>query len=84
MRLDWQPNCATAELTEDATSGAWVGTFTLPAGTWEYKIAHDDTWDVNFGADGTRNGGNLSLTTKGGAVRFSYDPTTHLVTTTEG
>jgi glycosidase len=81
---DWQPNCAKAELTKDATSGNWVGTFTLPAGTYEYKIAHDDTWDVNFGADGKRNGGNIALTTNGGAVRFTYDPKTHLVTATEG
>jgi alpha-amylase len=81
---DWQPNCPAADLTKDAGTGNWVGTFTLPAGTWEYKIAHDDTWDVNFGAEGKRNGGNLTLTSKGGPVTFTYDPKTHLVTTTEG
>jgi alpha-amylase len=81
---DWQPSCAAAELTRDASTGTWVGTFALPAGTWEYKIAHDDSWDVNFGADGKRNGGNISLTTSGGSVTFTYDPATRLVTTTEG
>jgi hypothetical protein len=81
---EWQPSCPAAELIEDATSGSWTGTFTLPAGTYDYKIAYDDAWTVNFGADGARNGGNIRLTTQGGPVTFTYDPKTHLVTTTEG
>jgi hypothetical protein len=79
---EWQPNCRAARLTKQA-DGLWTGTFALPAGSYEYKIAHDGTWDVNFGADGVRGGGNIALTTTGRAVSFSYDPATHLVTTSE-
>ena len=81
---EWQPSCAAAELTKDAATGNWVGRFALPAGTYDYKIAYDDAWTVNFGVNGERNGGNIRLTTSGGAVTFTYDPKTHLVTTTEG
>ena len=79
---EWQPGCAAARLTLQA-SGLWTGTFTLPAGTYKYKIAHDGSWDINFGADGKRNGSDITLTTNGGPVTFSYDPKTHVVTTTE-
>ena len=80
---DWQQNCAAAHLTPDPLTGLWSRTFQLPAGTWEYKVAHDDSWDVNFGAEGVRGGGNIALTTTGGAVTFTYDPRTHRVTTSE-
>jgi glycosidase len=80
---DWMPDCAAAHLAKDSGDGLWKGTFTIPAGTWEYKIAINDSWDVNYGADGVRNGGNITYkagTTR--AVTFVYDPASHLVTTT--
>ena len=81
---DWQPDCPKAELALDAATGTWSASFAIPAGTWEYKIAHDDAWTVNFGADGKFDGPNIPLTTQGGPVTFTYDPKTRLVTTTEG
>jgi len=80
---DWMPDCAAAHLTRDSGDGLWKGTFTIPAGSWEYKIAINDSWDVNYGAGGERNGGNITYkagTTR--AVTFVYDAATHLVTTT--
>jgi glycosidase len=80
---DWMPDCVAARLAKDSGDGLWKGTFTIPAGSWEYKIAINNSWDVNYGAGGERNGGNITY--KNGstrAVTFVYDPATHLVTTT--
>ncbi len=41
---DWQPDCAETELV-NAGNGVWRGEFTIPTGSWEYKIAFNDTWD---------------------------------------
>ena len=53
---DWQPECAATELTL-GTDGVWRGDFTVPAGSWEYKVALNDTWDVNYGAGAAAGGG---------------------------
>jgi glycosidase len=80
---DWMPDCAAAHLTLDTGDGLWKGSFAIPAGTWQYKIAINDSWDVNYGAGGVPNGGNISLTLAAPTtVAFVYDPVTHLVTTT--
>ncbi|MDY7103267.1 MAG: alpha-amylase family glycosyl hydrolase [Actinomycetota bacterium] len=81
---DWLPDCPEAQLTLDEATGLWSATFEIPAGEWELKIAHDGSWDVNFGQDGAPNGPNLALTVVEGteAVTFTYDPATHLVTAT--
>ncbi len=77
---DWVPNCALAHLAVDPADGLWKGTFTIPAGSYSYKIAINDSWDVNYGKDGLRNGGNITLTVAAtGPVTFTYDPKTHLV-----
>lgn len=79
---DWAPDCPQARLTR-GSDGLWTGTFTIPAGSWQYKIAINDSWDVNYGAGGVRNGANIPLALdQRSAVTFSYDPATHLVTTT--
>jgi glycosidase len=78
---DWAPDCAKAHLTL-GDDGLWTGSFPLPAGAWQYKIAINDAWDVNYGAGGVRNGGNISLNLAAGTtVSFSYDPVSHVVTT---
>ncbi len=77
---DWQPECAATELTL-GTDGVWRGDFTVPAGSWEYKVALNDTWDVNYGAGAVANGGNIALTLAAETgVRFYFDDTTHWVT----
>ncbi len=77
---DWQPECAATELTL-GTDGVWRGDFTVPAGSWEYKVALNDTWDVNYGAGAVSNGANIALTLAAEtAVRFYFDGTTHWVT----
>jgi hypothetical protein len=79
---DWDPACeATAmELGDD---GLYHLTVTLPAGSYEFKVALDGAWTVNYGSDGALNGPNYPLVLAADAtVTFTYDPVTFLVTTT--
>ena len=70
---DWQPGCDAAALTERA-DGIFAGTFELPAGDYEFKVAINGTWDINYGAGGVPNGANATYSATGGAVSFYYDP----------
>lgn len=76
---DWQPDCEQALLTQDSASGLYTGTFDIPAGTWQYKVAIGGTWDENYGADAVAGGDNIYYTTAGGPVTFFYDARTHQV-----
>ena len=76
---DWMPACEQAALTLDEESGLYTGTFTIPAGTYEYKVAIGGSWDENYGANAEAGGANISYTTEGGEITFIYDPSTHLV-----
>ncbi|MBB1509751.1 pullulanase-type alpha-1,6-glucosidase [Tessaracoccus sp. MC1756] len=76
---DWKPDCAEALLTLDPVSGLYTGTFSLPAGSYEYKVAVGGSWDVNYGVGGVPGGGNSLYTlTEATEVTFFYDPVTHL------
>lgn len=77
---DWQPGCAATHLAFDTDDGLWHATFTLPAGTYDWKVAIDDSWDVNYGAGGAAGGSNLSLTVPdgGGTYLFTWDPVSHV------
>jgi hypothetical protein len=81
---DWDPACETSHLAFDSTDGLWKATFTLPAGSYEYKVAIDDSWDVNYGAGGALNGGNIVLEVPAGgaSVTFVWDQVTHVPTHT--
>ena len=46
---DWDPACAATHLTYDAGDDVWQGTWTVPAGSYEYKAALNDGWDENYG-----------------------------------
>jgi Ca2+-binding RTX toxin-like protein len=82
---DWKPDCATSQLTYDATDDVWQGTWILPAGQWEYKVALNGSWDENYGANGTFNGNNISLGLDAGTtVKFYYDHKTHWITDSQG
>ncbi len=75
---DWQPECAATELAPTGTPGAFAAEFDVPAGTWEYKVALDDSWDVSWGRAG--GGENAPLTIAGDTrLRFTYDDATHLI-----
>jgi len=78
---DWAPDCSATNLDAVAGSSTWSKTFTVPAGSYEYKVAHNGSWDENYGAGGAENGANIPLTVAGDVrVTFTYDAGTHLVT----
>jgi pullulanase-type alpha-1,6-glucosidase len=80
---DWTPDCEAARLTL-ADDGTYTGTFELPAGSYEFKVALNGSWAENYGADGERDGANIPYSTGGGPVTFSWDPETKVPTVQVG
>jgi hypothetical protein len=77
---DWAPDCDVTFLQFDQASGLWAGTFDLPAGNYEYKIAINGTWDENYGGAADPGGPNIVLSVpEDMAVTFIYSHATHLV-----
>ena len=59
----------------------WQGSFSVPAGSYEYKAALNDTWTENYGANAQPNGANIPLNLGAGtSVKFYYDDKSHWVT----
>jgi len=78
---DWQPECAATHLAYDAGDDVWQGTFSLPAGSYEYKAALNDSWAENYGLHAQRDGTNIPLSLPANAsVRFYYDHKSHWIT----
>jgi pullulanase-type alpha-1,6-glucosidase len=78
---DWQPECDITHLQPVAGEpGVFRGTFTVPAGAFEYKAAINESFDENYGAGGAQGGANIPLTAPGGEVTFTYNHITHVIT----
>src|SRR5690349_11418070 len=77
---DWQPDCAVTHLTYDAGDDVWQGTFSPPAGSYEYKAALNNSWDENYGLHASAGGANIPVTADGNPVKFYYDHKTHWIT----
>jgi hypothetical protein len=77
---DWQPDCGVTHLAYDAGDGVWQGSFALPSGSFEYRVAHDDSWTESYGANADPMGANLALALASlTPVKFYYDHETHWV-----
>lgn len=77
---DWQADCAATHLALGA-DGIYRLSLALPAGSYEYKVALNDSWTENYGAGGVAGGDNLALNLGAAAtVIFYYDPTSHWIT----
>jgi tRNA A-37 threonylcarbamoyl transferase component Bud32 len=77
----WDPACP-ATVLKKGDDGKYTLTVKLPAGSYEFKVAMDGGWTVNYGSDGKRDGRNYLLNVAAdSAVTFVYDPATHMVTT---
>lgn len=75
----WDPACEATAL-EEGDDGLYRLTVQLPAGDYEYKVALDGAWTVNYGSDGAQDGPNYTISlTADSTVTFTYDPETHLV-----
>jgi hypothetical protein len=81
---DWDPACAASHLTFNTNNGLWEAEFQIPAGDYEYKVAIDDSWTVNYGAGGAAGGSNIPISIPSGttSVTFTWDQVTHVVTHT--
>ena len=78
---DWDPTCALAHLTYDASDDIWQGSWAIPAGSYEYKAALNDSWDENYGQNATPGGANIPLILGADTtIKFYYDHKSHWIT----
>jgi alpha-amylase len=77
---DWDPACAATHLTFEPVepTGRWRATFRLPEGSYEYKVAINDAWDVSYGAGGGGNNVVLTVPAGGANVTFVWDQITKI------
>lgn len=84
---DWQPDCLRSWLQDPDGDGTYqYSTTSLPAGSYETKVAINEGWDENYGAGGEANGSNIGFTVPAddAPVTFSYDAATHVLTVDTG
>ena len=74
---DWAPACGATRL-EHRDDGTWSGTFSVPAGTHEIKIALDGGWEESYGADGGDANIPVVLSHEA-ALEVAYDHGSHRV-----
>jgi hypothetical protein len=75
----WDPACQATAL-KQGDDGKYTVTLDIPAGEYEFKVALDGAWTVNYGSDGAQDGPNYALSLPADStVTFTYDPETHLV-----
>ncbi|MGC5224587.1 pullulanase-type alpha-1,6-glucosidase [Micromonospora sp. DT81.3] len=81
---DWMPECLATMMFDRNGDGVFqFTTDDLPTGAYEVKVAHNLSWDENYGADGVLGGGNIAFTASAGkVVTFRYDLETHVLTVT--
>mgnify|MGYP001264493141 CR=1 FL=1 len=78
---DWDPACKATVMVE-GDDGLFTLTAEIPAGDYEYKVAMDGAWNVDYGVDGEKGGANYTLSLDADSVvTFTYDPETHIVET---
>ena len=80
---DWDAGCLRSWLQDIDGDGIYTfETTALPAGSYESKVAINESWDENYGAGGAPNGSNIAFTvpSNGTKVTFTYNATTHVLT----
>jgi alpha-amylase len=77
---DWQPDCSASHLTFDPSDGLWHGTFTLPEGSYAWKVAINDSWNENYGQGGAAGGSDLTLDVPSGGrpYVFTWNQVSHV------
>jgi pullulanase-type alpha-1,6-glucosidase len=73
---DWEPACLLSQLTDEDGDGLFtLAVDSIPAGDYEFKIAINQSWGENYGADGIRDGANipLSVPVDYAQVTFSFE-----------
>ena len=84
---DWDPSCLRSWLQDIDGDGIYTfETTALPAGTYDGKIAINESWDENYGVNGVRDGGNLTFVVPntGAKVKFSFVSATNTLSIQAG
>ena len=84
---DWDPGCLLSWLQDADGDGIYtLETTSLPAGSYEGKVAINETWDENYGQGGVPGGANISFSVpaNNAKVTFRYVAATHVLTILAG
>ncbi len=84
---DWQPDCLRSWLQDPDGDGVYeFTTDNIPAGSYEAKVALDESWTLNYGADGAKDGANIPFVVdkNGDSTSFKFDTATNLLTIAAG
>jgi glycosidase len=79
---NWDPSCLRSWLEDPGGSGTYsFETTALLKGSYQAKVAINESWDVNYGQGGAQNGQNFVFTVPNdhAKVVFRYDPTSHVL-----
>lgn len=79
---DWDPSCLRSWLQDPDGDGLYTfSTKMLPAGDYEVKVAHNESWVEHYGAGGVPNGANILFTVPESftEILFTYDWITHFL-----
>lgn len=82
---DYVEDCDNSELVFNPDSGLWEGTFSLPAGCFNYQV--QETFGcytrVRYGENGVEWGNDIQLFVPSNTeITFSYDQQTHIISST--
>ena len=85
---DWDPGCLRSWLQDADGDGTYaLITRALPAGTYQARVALDESLDKVYGLDGVPEGREIEFTVSadGAEIFFGYDPESHMLNiSTEG
>jgi glycosidase len=84
---DWDPGCLRSWLEDPDGDGVYTfETTALPQGSYESKVAINESWDENYGQGGVRDGANIAFTVPANdaKVTFTYVASTHVLTISTG
>ncbi len=76
---DWDPSCLRSWLEDPDGDGIYTFVTTaIPAGSYEGKVALNETWDVSYGQGGGSNNIPFTVPNGGATVTFSFDTATNI------
>ncbi|HVH85752.1 MAG TPA: alpha-amylase family glycosyl hydrolase, partial [Terriglobales bacterium] len=83
---DWDTGCLRSWLGDPAGTGKYSFTVTIPQGNYEAKVAINESWDLNYGANGAPGGSNIPFTVldPSAQITFTFDPSTHILSIAGG
>jgi glycosidase len=83
---NWDPGCLRSWLEDPSGSGKYSFTVTVPQGSYQAKVAINESWDLNYGANGVQNGPNIPFVVQdtSAAITFTFDPSSHVLTIVGG